>query len=171
MNNETDTSYLAERFSAVFKNQITRDEAVSNEEVNQEANEQNCCVIYLHGDLGAGKTTFSRYLIQALGHTGSVKSPTYTLVEPYLLSWGAVYHLDLYRLSDPQELDFIGISDIFSQAKLCLIEWPSKGEGFLQQADIELNCQLVDEQETARRFEIIALTKAGENILLALQST
>ncbi|MCB1756150.1 MAG: tRNA (adenosine(37)-N6)-threonylcarbamoyltransferase complex ATPase subunit type 1 TsaE [Gammaproteobacteria bacterium] len=96
-------------------------------------------VIYLHGELGAGKTSLSRGILQALGHRGAVKSPTYTLIESYAPGGRTVHHLDLYRLTEPEELAYLGLRDLLEEGAVFLIEWPELGAGFLPDADLHVS--------------------------------
>ena len=123
-------------------------------------------VVHLQGELGSGKTTFSRGLIQGLGHDGAVKSPTYTLVEPYQSLQPPVYHFDLYRLGHPEELEFMGIRDYLDGACLCLIEWPERGGGVLPPADLVIT---IATDGTGRRVTLRADTAHGEVVLGRLQ--
>jgi len=119
-------------------------------------------VIYLEGDLGAGKTTLSRGILRACGHSGAVKSPTYTLVEPYDFETITVYHFDLYRLGDPEELEYLGIRDYFSPQCLCLLEWAERGRGFLPGADLKVT---VSVQGSGRNVCIEPFTELGRTLM------
>ncbi|HEX5756640.1 MAG TPA: tRNA (adenosine(37)-N6)-threonylcarbamoyltransferase complex ATPase subunit type 1 TsaE [Arenimonas sp.] len=101
-------------------------------------------VIYLRGDLGAGKSTLARALLRALGVSGAIKSPTYTLIERYPLAEGEAAHLDLYRIADGAELDFLGLDELAAEAVLWLVEWPERGIGALPPADLDVSLQQAD---------------------------
>jgi tRNA threonylcarbamoyladenosine biosynthesis protein TsaE len=121
-------------------------------------------VIYLHGDLGAGKTTLIRGLLHGLGHVGKVKSPTYTLVEPYVISGLNLYHFDLYRFVDPEEWDASGFRDYFNAQSVCFVEWPEKASGLLPKADIDI---VLEPQGQGRKGVMTANTDAGKRSLEA----
>ncbi len=125
---------------------------------------QGGLVVFLQGDLGAGKTTFARGFLRGRGITGVVKSPTYTLVEPYTLDDGSMcYHFDLYRLAHGEELEFTGARDYFDGISSSLIEWPEKAEGYLPVPD--LVCRL-SYLPNGRKAEISALSEKGRETML-----
>ena len=121
--------------------------------------------LYFNGDLGAGKTTLSRGMIQGLGYSGNVKSPTYTLVEEYAIGEKIIYHFDLYRLADPEELEFMGIRDYFADNTICLIEWAEKGADLLSPPDLLVN---IGYAENARNIELVAQSTMGQQIIQQL---
>lgn len=122
-------------------------------------------VVFLQGTLGAGKTTLTRGILHGLGHTGAVKSPTYTLVEPYELAGIRVFHFDLYRLGDPEELEYMGIRDYFLEQNLCIVEWPTRGEGFLPDPDLSIELAV---SGTGRLARLQSSTSRGESIMQSL---
>ncbi len=125
-------------------------------------------VIFLQGDLGAGKTTFARGFLRGCGYQGLVKSPTYTLVEPYDLAGDHhIYHFDLYRLSDGEELEFAGVRDYFDGASVSLIEWPEKAEGYLPEPDIVC---LLEYKAQGRMLSATAMSEKGHALVLRLIS-
>ena len=124
-------------------------------------------VVYLSGDLGAGKTTFARGLLAGLGVTGRVKSPTYTLVEPYTISSLYLYHFDFYRLINPNEWVEAGFRDYFNEQAVCLVEWPDKAGGQLPPADLAIDMAVAS---NGRSITISANTEAGRNCLMRLQT-
>ena len=130
-------------------------------------------VLFLQGDLGTGKTTFARSFIHASGFDGVVKSPTYTLVEPYEIAADSAgrphmcYHFDLYRLADPEELEFTGSRDYFNETSVCLVEWPEKAEGFLPEPDAI--CRF-SHHKTGRNLELIPMSDKGKSVMLQVFS-
>ena len=98
-------------------------------------------VIYLHGDLGTGKTTLARGILRGLGYQGPARSPTYTLIEPYEIGPRRVHHLDLYRLAAPEELDYLGLRDLLAEPAIWLVEWPERAAGLLPAADLDIRIE------------------------------
>jgi tRNA threonylcarbamoyladenosine biosynthesis protein TsaE len=119
-------------------------------------------LIFLRGDLGAGKTTLVRGFLQARGHQGNVKSPTYTLIEPYELPGGLCYHLDLYRLGDGEELEYLGLREMLAEQAVLLVEWPQRGHGWLPPPDLQVEIEHAGE---SRIVHLSASTQEGEKIL------
>ncbi|MGY8844290.1 MAG: tRNA (adenosine(37)-N6)-threonylcarbamoyltransferase complex ATPase subunit type 1 TsaE [Gammaproteobacteria bacterium] len=125
------------------------------------------CVFYLDGPLGAGKTVLARGYIRELGFIGPVKSPTFTLVEPYDVGGVVLNHFDLYRLNDPRELEFIGIEDYFSSGANVIVEWAEKGVGFLPTPDLYISLNY-SSQCDSREVGLVSATKFGDEILLKM---
>lgn len=115
-------------------------------------------IIHLHGDLGAGKTTLARGLLRAYGYRGAVKSPTYTIVEPYEFERCRIYHFDLYRLVGPEEVEYLGVEDYFSPSNLCLVEWAEKGGGIVPAADLRVD---IESEGTGRLLKCQSMSDKG----------
>jgi tRNA threonylcarbamoyladenosine biosynthesis protein TsaE len=120
------------------------------------------CKIYLQGELGTGKTTFARGFLRALGYQDKIKSPTYTLMETYALLDRNIYHLDLYRISDANELEFIGLRDILAEDAILLVEWPERAKDLLPPADLYCYIEI---SKNGRTIEVRAQGKIGETLL------
>lgn len=118
------------------------------------------CLVFLQGDLGVGKTTLVRGFLRAAGFCGAVKSPTYNLVEEYTLASRQIFHFDLYRLADPEELEWMGIRDYFVQENVCFIEWPTQGGNRLPTPDLILRFQA---SQIGRTVEIDVINLALKN--------
>jgi tRNA threonylcarbamoyladenosine biosynthesis protein TsaE len=119
-------------------------------------------VIFFHGDLGSGKTTLIRGMLHAIGHRGAVKSPTYTLVESYRLAGREVFHFDLYRLNDAEELEFLGIRDYLQGQGICLVEWAERGKGHLPPPDVDV---FIEREEDRRTVQVHSHTDKGAALL------
>ena len=122
-------------------------------------------IAYLRGELGAGKSTLARALLRELGVGGAIKSPTYTLVERYVLASGEAAHLDLYRIAAAGELDFLGLDDLAAQARLWLVEWPERGGRSLPAADLDIALEL---SGAGRRARLQSCSPVGEAWLASL---
>jgi tRNA threonylcarbamoyladenosine biosynthesis protein TsaE len=142
LDNEAATTALAERFAAVLPKRLSG------------------LTVLLEGELGAGKSTFARGLIRSLGHTGPVPSPTYTLVEPYELPSGTIYHVDLYRISSEEELRFLGWNELDNGLRL--VEWPDRAPELADAADIRLTLSYAGDGRSA---QIEALSAQGRELI------
>ena len=122
--------------------------------------------VHLHGELGAGKSTLARALLRGLGVTGKIKSPTYALVEPYDSAHGLLLHMDLYRLSEAAELEYLGVDSLFAEASLMLIEWPEKAGAMLPEPDLEISLtHSIDASQEGRALQICGLSASGNRLL------
>ncbi|HFE37006.1 MAG TPA: tRNA (adenosine(37)-N6)-threonylcarbamoyltransferase complex ATPase subunit type 1 TsaE [Gammaproteobacteria bacterium] len=123
-------------------------------------------VIYLHGELGVGKTTLARGILRALGYKGAVKSPTYALVETYHLKEFHLYHFDLYRLVEAEELEYMGMRDYFQSSAVCLVEWAENGKEFMPKADLDITLSYGEFEQ--RQMQFTSATLPGQQLLAEL---
>ena len=156
---------MHERHGQLQSEQATADLAAALATTIAAHPEPRCCVLALEGDLGAGKTFFARALLRSQQVEGAVKSPTYTLIEPYQCALGTVLHLDLYRLADPEEMEYLGLQDQMESARLMMVEWPSKAGDFLPAVDLRLALSVEPEQ---RHWTLTAHSSFGEECLAEL---
>lgn len=124
-------------------------------------------VLYLDGDLGTGKTTLTRGLLRALGHQGAARSPTYTLIESYELAARTLHHLDLYRLGDPDELEYLGLRDLLADAAIWIVEWPQRGAGALPDADLVIH---LDHLRLGRRLRLELRSASAQQLIARLSA-
>ena len=129
----------------IFNSQSVNDTEQVGEQLAQLIRFPSC--VYLNADMGAGKTTLTKAIINGLGYSGSVTSPTYNLIQEYPVDGGMVYHMDLYRLQDPEELEFLALEDLWSERSIFLIEWPQNGTGFLRPASHVISIEKQAEPE------------------------
>ncbi len=125
-------------------------------------------LVTFQGEIGAGKTTFIRAMLRAMGITGPIKSPTFSLVESYTYNHLLIHHFDLYRIQDEVELEYLGFRDFFSSNAICCIEWPERTSFCLSLADIACSFSM---EGLGRRLNFNALTAAGENVLASMKGT
>lgn len=147
--NVPQVSMLANRFAQLLEQHA----AISN---------KTPWIVFLEGDLGTGKTTFVRACLQAMGETGKIKSPTYTILESYHIKQWQIFHLDLYRLADPEELNFLGIEDHFTSDTIFFVEWPKKGGNILPQPDFLLHYKFLAQ---GRALELTAFSQRALPLL------
>lgn len=127
--------------------------------------------LHLRGDLGAGKSTLARALLRALGVTGKIKSPTYALVEPYDSAYGLLLHMDLYRLTEVGELEYLGVDSLIAEATLMLIEWPEKAGAMLSAPDLNISLShYEDASQPGRTLQMTALSANGNLLMPKLVS-
>jgi len=127
-------------------------------------------VVWLQGDVGAGKTTLTRALLRRLGHRGPVKSPTYTLVEVYVVSSIYWYHFDFYRFNEPEEFADAGLDEYFRDDCVCLVEWPEKAAGQVPPADLAVVFGFAADPDAGRLVDLVAHSEAGLRCLSAVHS-